>query len=352
MSTLTEHNTEAIFDSARASYLALNIIKSRLEEQESGIVDGIQFTVPELKDVARPIYPQETAFVIGHSKNGKSFLIKKVLYEETMKLFAQRQTDKVNVIITWEEPAEILAMGWMSVLSGISSTSMLRGTITRNQLTQLENNVIVKVGQYPIYIIGMSANRGADGRRHKVDLTMSGVDKCLNWIMNVQKLDIRVLALDYLQRIPQDGNGKREIHILRSVDWVKDLGFWTNASVFCATQAKQEALHRSIPMPQLYDSEWSANAAQSGDVAYSVWMPKNNVGTGNRIEQFGQYQDVNVTKGLQFLAILKQKGDEDGQVCAMEIQPDLLKWRMANEWYSTEWAREYGHRHDPRRPFV
>lgn len=342
----------AIIDSGRAAHSAVQMIEDRLTERESGVIDGIQFTVPELKAIARPIYPHETAFIIGHSRNGKSFVVKKVLYEETQKLYREHKTDNVNVIVTWEEPAEILAMNWMSVLSGISSTKMLKGLINRTELDELKQNVVVKVGQYPIYIIGMSANRGKDGIRRKVDLSMGGVDQCLEWIMNKQRLDMRVLVYDYLQRIPNDSSKSQAQHVMNAVDWVKDTGLWTGASVLCATQAKQSVLDRPIPMPKLYDSEWSANVAQSGDVVYSVFMPKTHFANGTFIEKFAAYRDMKVDNNMQFLNILKQKGDVDGYVCAMEIQPDFLKWRMHTMWYDTEWAQDNGHRFNPNRPFV
>lgn len=342
----------ALLDSSEAAYLATELIENRMKEQESGEVHGIQFSVPELQDIIRPIYPGEIAFLLGHSRNGKSFVAKKVLYDETKKLFEQGKTDTVNVIVTWEEPAEVLAMSWLAVMSGISSTKMLKGLISRTELDDLKSNVIVKVGMYPIYIIGMSSKRNAQGKREKVDLSLDTVEKCLDWIMNTQMLEIKVIVYDYLQRIPQPARTKRDIHILNCVDWVKNSGFWTNAAVLCCTQATKESLKANPPIPDLYDSEWSANAAQSGDFAFSVWMAKNNYPINARVERLAGYENFQISPTMQFLKVLKQKGAADGQLLCMDLRPDFLQWRMHTAYYDTPLAKESGHRFNPNRPFM
>lgn len=341
---------KAVIDASEAAYHAVNAIEFRKSERETGVIGGVEFALTELKDICRPIYPGEICAVLGLSKNGKSFLMKKSIYRETMKLFEIGDPNKVNVFITWEEPPVTLAYSWLAKLSGVSSTRMLKGAVSDVELHNLKNNTVVQVGQYPIYIIGMTSERGSNGRREKIDLSRTGVDRCLDWIMNQQGRDIHMMVLDYLQRIPQSEDRDRKMHVLNCVDWIKDIAMWTDSSVMYATQAKQDVKKYDPPIPGLYDSEWSANAAQSSDHAYSVWMPKNTYQVGEDIT-VDQYS-VNVTEDLQFVSVLKQKGDRDGFILPMEIRPDLLDWRMSRYYYWSNTAKEHNHTLDKNRPFV
>ena len=101
---------DALIDSSEAGFLALKQIERRKEERETGKTMGVKIQIPEVGNVLRPLYGGEIGFILGHSGNGKSFLIKKIVNDETQHFINQKRTDMVNVIVTWEETAEILAM--------------------------------------------------------------------------------------------------------------------------------------------------------------------------------------------------------------------------------------------------
>lgn len=333
---MTFANRDAVFQPQEAVTSALETMGQRLEENESGESVGFSFDLPELRDYLRPLYPGEFGVICGLSRNGKSFLLKKGAYLKTMEIYDEGPSNKCVIVMTWEESAEILAMNWLATLSGISSTKMLRGNISRQEFDRI-NTIAVKVSQYPIYIIGPSINRGKDGVRRKPDLSMKGVESALEWIMNKQKKDPQLIIGDYLQRVPGN-HQKREIHIMQTVDWFKDLGFWSGAPVLMGSQAKQIIEDRKYPQPRLYDSEWSANAAQSADMFLGSWMPKTTFRAGETIDSYAGYHNIEVTPTLMMLGVNKQKGDMDGFVFPLELQPDLLKWRVATCYYGSDLA--------------
>ena len=339
---MSETKPSELLEAGEAAVLAIETIETRKTENDSGKSNGIQFCVPELRDIIRPLYAGEVCMMMGLSGNGKSFFIKKQLGDETLRMMRERETNRVNVIVTWEESAEVLAMAWMAHMSGISSTSMMRGEVTTEELAHIKGPILVKVGQYPIYIIGASNKRDKNGKRVRPDLSMPTIDKCFEYIMNTVGLEINMLCLDYLQRIPQTDDGPRPMHVLKCVDWVKDSAFWTGAKTYCATQAKQEILKRVNNMPQLYDSEWSANAAQSADMCLCFEMPKkeNSLGEYATIQGYGE---IMVEERLLFIFVAKQKQDRDGQVLAVEIQPEFGKLRMHALYYNSPWAAEAKH---------
>lgn len=337
-----EDNRGAIFQPQEAVNSALALIDERLDEQERGEVGGVTLNIPELQTFIRPVYPGELWIICGLSRNGKSFFMKKVLYEETMRVYEMGPSNRCTVIMTWEESAEVLAMSWLAKLSGISSTKMLKGGITRQEFDQL-GTVAVKVKQFPIYIIGPSVRRGKDGIRRKPDLSMAGVERALNWILNKQGKDPVLLVGDYAQRVPQGNESKLNLHIRNVVDWFKDVSFWAGAPAMLAGQANQKIEDRALPMPRLYDFEWSANAGYTTDVYTSVWMPKTTFRVGERIDKFDAYYDVEVTPTLQFVGWPKQKGDRDGYIFPLELQPDKLLWRLAPFYYSSDYARDARH---------
>lgn len=335
------HNKDAVIFPQQAVYSAVDLIKQRMEERESGVIAGVTLSIPELRDHVRPIYPGEFCAVCGLSRSGKTTLMKKIAYDEMMKIYNQGPSDKCIIFITWEESAEKLATSWLSTVSRISGSRMLSGNITRKEFEDVEA-AAVKVGTYPIYTIGPTILRGKDGRRRMPDLNREGVERALDWLMNDEGHEPHLVVADYLQRVPVKSYRQSE-EMLRTADWFKDLFYWCGAPGLLGTQAKQAINERPFQLPRLYDSEWTAAVGQMADVFYGVWMPKVKYLPGTRIDSFMGYHNLEVTPTLQFLGINKQKGDVDGMVFPLELKPDMLKWRMSDMYYSHQLAIDAGH---------
>ena len=337
-------NPENTYTSDESVHLALELAKNRKEQKASLSGIGAQFPIPTLKDIIRPIERGETAYVMGHSGNGKSFIAKKLLFDNTEQIMREQEHGQINVIITWEESVEMCATTWMSGMSGISATKILRGDLSDAEYHHLENHTAIDLGVYPIYIIGASSKRRPDGKRVMTDMSRKAVQNSLNWLTNTLGLNIRMLVMDYLQRIPEgDDSRGREDHIRKCVDWIKNLAIWLDCSLVCVTQAKQEVLKRACPVPTLYDSEWSANAAQSGDFCFVTFMPKKIAVVGSVFDRWPKMGDIMVEELVMYLIIEKMKQDRDGMIIPIEIEPSTSKMRIHRSYIGTRTAIDYGH---------
>lgn len=334
-------NREAIRLPLEATNSAINVIKTRMEERQQGIVKGF-FNIPELKNVIRKPIPGDLVSICGRPRNGKSFIAKKLILEETLELYKKEASNQCTICITWEEPAEILAMNWMANLSGISTSKMVRGDITAKEFDKLGSTTAIKIGAFPIYIIGGSMNRLKDGSRRVPDLRLSGIEKALNWLMNKQGKDPIMISGDYIQRVPNSSNHDMKIHIMNVNNWFKNLTL-LGCPVIQVTQAKQSVDDKDLPMPDLNDSEWSASVGQSSEFFIGTMMPKTKFNPGNVISKYYNYVRFPVTKDLLFVKISKQKYDEDGFVFPLQVRPDLLKWRMADFYYDSDYANGMQH---------
>lgn len=330
-------NREAIRQPKEAADNAIAVIEERINNKEN-IKTGF-FDIPEIDPFIRKPMPGDLISICGRPRNGKSFIAKKLILNETLKIHEKGPSNKCTICITWEEPAEVLAMNWMAFLSGISSTKMLRGDITRQEFDKLNNVVSLKVGTYPIYIIGGSMKRLDDGTRRLADLTLKGVDRALTWIINKQTKDPQLLSGDYIQRVPNDRSLDMKIHVMNVNNWFKNLSLM-GIPVIQVTQAKQEIEDRDIPMPGLNDSEWSSSVGQASDFFIGTTMLKTKYDEGTMMSKYHKYNGFRVTKDLMFIKIDKQKHDEDGFVFPLQIKPDLLKWRVHDMYYGSQYASD------------
>lgn len=334
-------NREAIRLPNESANFAIKVIDERIKERQSGNKKGF-FNIPEIRDVVRkPL--ADLVSICGRPRNGKSFIAKKLILEETLDLYKKPPSNQCTICITWEEPAEILAMNWMANLSGISTTKMIRGDISRHEFDKLNNVIALKVGSYPIYIIGGSMKRLEDGSRRVPDLNLAGVEKALYWLMNKQGKDPVMVSGDYIQRVSNSRNLDMPTHVMNVNNWFKNLtilGF----PVIQVTQAKQEIEKKDLPMPDLEDSEWSGSVGQASDFFIGTMMPKTKYPkAGSIIDKYHIYERFPVTDDLLFVKISKQKYDRDGFIFPLQVRPDLLKWRMADFYYDSSYARDMQH---------
>ena len=337
-----EDNREAIRLPAESVNSAIRVIEQRMLERQSGIIKGF-FNIPELKEIVRKPMPGDLVSICGRPRHGKSFIAKKLILEETLELYKEGPSDKCTICVTWEEPAEILAMNWMAHLSNISTTKMVRGDITVNEFGKLSDTIMLKVGSWPIYIIGSSINRRNDGKRYIPDLTLHGVEKALYWLLNKQQKNPVMISGDYIQRVRSSGAIDMKQHVMNVSNWFKDLAGLGTVAVQ-VTQAKQQIETKDLPMPDLDDSEWSASVGQMSDFYLGTMMPiKKYRIEGSRITKYYNYINFPVSKDLLFIKVDKQKYDEDGFVFPLQVRPDLLKWRMADFYYDSSYARDMQH---------
>lgn len=318
-----------VYSSGETVRMTLEQIEDRrVALLEDRAVHGF-FGIQELDNYMVPLWPGDLMYVSALPSNGKSFACR--MFEQRVVDLLLRNDDgsRVCVWVTTEESAEKIGAHWLAAMSGVNSTAMLSGKLTKEQQVTV-NASVAEVGSWPLYVVGHSSStRADDGKRHKsARLSRSEIDACIDYIMNTLGKDIVLLTIDYIHRVRNDTGSDREEHIRRSVDWTRDLAIWLSAPVVVAAQAKSKVGERKFAMPGIPDVEWSMNAGQSADSMLGLWMPKTTMGVGAVIDRFGEYENILVTEYMLFVSVAKQKDGPGGKIFLLDAKPHLMTWEL------------------------
>ena len=306
------------FGASHATALTRQLIHAR----HNNTVAGSTFGTAALDKKMIPMQAGDLILVCGRPGNGKSLVMRHLLYRATQEIVELGNENEATVLVTWEESVEQVTAYWIAVASGISATDMFMGNLTPKQLDRVDST-IVQVGALPLYIVGLSSQRGADGKRRRKSLTTDAVSGALDYLMNTKGLELKMVVMDYLQRIPNTGRLDDVPHYSRCVDWAKDTALQAGCPVVLGTQSGRDVDKRAKHhLPTLSDSQYTSNAEQSADKFFSVWMPKGTHELGERIEMGGL--NVTVTENLLILALLKQKYGSAPHLFPMYVKPDTL----------------------------
>jgi hypothetical protein len=162
-------------------------------------------------------------------------------------------------------------------------------------------------------------------------LTMTDVFAAVDFITNVQKRNVKMVLLDYLQRISRDDmRNEKDTRMQYSgvMDKVKDLALsyhpatWIGSQV---TRSKVEAV--KWRQPQIHWAMETANFEHTCDGAMSLWLvhkSKEQWKLGDCLQEKQNPNDVPiyVRKETMLTEILKQKKAETGQVRAIDFLPE------------------------------
>lgn len=327
---LTRQKTpHGVYSSGQTVQMTLQQIEERrVALLEDRAVHGF-FGIAELDNYLVPLWPSDLMYVSALPSNGKSFVCR--MFEQRVVDLLLRNDDgsRVCVWVTTEESAEKLGAHWLAAMSGVDSTAMLSGKLSKEQQVTV-NASVAEVGSWPLYVIGHSSSvRDEDGvQRPSARLSRNEIDACIDHIMNKLGKDIVLLTIDYIHRIRNDGKSDREEHIRRSVDWTRDVAIWTAAPVVVAAQAKSKVGERQFAIPGIPDVEWSMNAGQSADVLLGLWMPKTTMGVGNVLKRFGEWENLVITEKMLFVSVAKQKDGPGGKVFLLDVEPHLMNWQI------------------------
>lgn len=314
------NSTEFVYSSSDAVSLTRKLIHARHQQSAPGSTFGTSL----VDEHVIPMQPGDLVVVCGRPGNGKSLIIRHLLYKATQEILAKGpDTKEATVLVSWEESVEQVTAYWLAVTGGYSATDMFMGKLTRYQLDDLETT-ITKVGTWPLYIIGLSSQRGTDGKRRRRLLTTDAVSDTLDYLMNDMGLDPRMIAADYLQRIPKAGRIDDVPHFSGCVDWAKDTGLQAGCPFILGSQSGRD-LDKSARhhLPRLSDSQYTSNAEQSADKFYGVWMPKQTHAMNDRIE-IGNLPALTVTPNLLLLGLMKQKYGPAPIIFPMYVTPEHM----------------------------
>jgi len=289
--------SQIVFTPAECASLAIQA----LEELKSNKGRGIKSGIGSLDDVMLPMVGGELITVIGYTSHYKSgfmgWLLKSAI--------RQIEDDEAVVRVTWEDSVEDETIKWIASDASVSITSMVRGELDDWEVVM---NSYKKRIATPLYIVGHSTRRSEEQIRARPRMTMSDVESAIEFISNGvidKQLKIRMIVLDYLQRIrpdEKDGFTKRE-QMLEAVNKAKDLALSFGCPVVLGVQASREVLNRDYKLPRLDDGQETSNIEQSSDKVISLWYPIKTEPEGTKIE----INNLSVTQNLLICGLLKQK---------------------------------------------
>ena len=310
---------EIVFSPRDAADLTAELLDKRRDLREVGISFGIK----RLDEMMSPIQPGELVSVYGlpghHKTNMLNHLSRKALEG------IPAGSREIVVRATWEQSVEEDTLHWISYDSGIRITSLVRDELDDKQWKTIYKSIDRRAVS-PLWIIGHSALRSEKNRRTRPRMSMTDISEALEWICNStgdEPLKIKVVVLDYLQRIrpdPQDGQERRE-QVMEIVNRVKDCALSFGCTTLLGVQAKREVAEREFKLPRQSDAQESSNVEQTSDKIISLWYPwkteKPNslirtlrfrsVGDGDTQNTQGLKETWKVSPNLLLVGIPKQK---------------------------------------------
>lgn len=299
---------------SQASTGSIQYIQALHKEAGGGIKTGIV----DLDKVLLPMRPGELITVMGYTSNYKSGFMNWCA-KEALKSIPPGNDDEVVVKVTWEQSVEEDTISWLAFDSGISITQMARGALDTKDWS-LINRSAIRRAVTPIWIVGHSQLESEKIRKPRPRMTMTDVMNACEFICNDatdHKLKIRLVVLDYLQRIrpdPSDGGDKR-LQVMEAVNRVKDLGISFGTPVMLGVQTKR-ILDRENKSPRIDDGQETSNIEQSSDKVIGVWYPIKTEKEGSKIG------DLVVQKNLLIASILKQKLGPAPATFALYVDPE------------------------------
>lgn len=315
-----------LYDSAAAVNLMIETMAERKAAMDDRRAISNLFGIPELDEVINPFFPGDLCSVIGLPSNGKSFIARLMALRVVNMLIAGGHHDRAVVWITTEESVETVTAAWIAAISGVSSTDMLSGKLSRVHSVTV-NAAVAEVASWPLFIIGhaLGSHKNLKNRNVSRRLSTEEIDACLDYIVTEKEKDIIYITLDYLQRVrkPTDIQNREE-HIRLTVDWGRDTANKYSTPLNMVTQSKFEVFKRPAPMPGLEDSEWSANMGQSADNMLGVWMPQKKPGIGE-VVNYNKWKNLLVKRGMLFLYVAKQKNGVADEVFLLNAKPHLME---------------------------
>ena len=224
---------------------------------------------------------------------------------------------KVVVTFTWEQSIEEQGIVDISQIVQIPTDRMMRGELDPGEWQTLHRGAVER-GALPWWLVGHSV----ESKERRPRLTMTDVYAAMAHVVDVQHVAPALVVLDYLQRMPLE-NSRRDhrIQFMEMVDAAKDLALAFHAPVLLGTQAGRQVQSRTWRLQQKDDSQETSNLEQSADKMLSVWMPKNDYPTGQRLE----YGDsaFTVTENLLVVGLLKQKFGPAPKIVGLHVKPEV-----------------------------
>lgn len=288
---------DLIFSPSESASLAVKALDDLKNNRGSGLLTGIK----PLDNLLLPLRPAELCVVLGYTSWYKSGFMNWLLKASVKQL----NPNDIVVKVTWEDSVEEDTLKWISSDAAIPISTLVKGETTDWQaiMRSYERRTTT-----PLWIVGHSNQQSSLAGKSRPRMTMTDVLSAIDYISNEildTKLKVRMVVLDYLQRIrpdSSDGSTKRE-QMMEAVNKSKDMSIQLGCPVVLGVQAARSVLQREYKLPRLDDGLETSNIEQSSDKVLSLWYPIKTENEGVYIEQ----DKVYVQPNLLIVGIMKQK---------------------------------------------
>jgi len=274
-----------------------------IENRASNKSEGIPFYLPKMDEKLLPMLPGELCTIIGRPGAGKSAVSMYWARSRANWLQKNLVSDRVVVFLTLEQSTEELYSFSVAAETGIAVDIMARGQLDNDQL-ELVRNYGVRRSALNLWFMGHSIER----RKKRPRINLSNITEALARIENWEEegkrdLKIDMIFVDYLQRIPFEGNPESKvIGIDDNLNKLKDMALMFACPVVCGVQARREVDDRDPAVPDLADGQWCSGVEQISDRILSVVRPIKYKDEG---QSFGKM--IVQGRNQMLLCILKQR---------------------------------------------
>lgn len=232
--------------------------------------NGITLGIPELDADFYPLMMTELMSIIARPGNGKTGLMVYMARRRAKELRERNVTDRAIPYITLEQSIEELNAFNLAAESEphISITRMIRGELKKTEWESIHRAAVQRQFM-PLWNIGYSVMAG----KKQIPVDLDAIDGALNIVAQEKKLDI--IFIDYLQRIPVDGNteSSKAVAVSNNLDGLKNLALKYKCPVVVGVQAKREVDQTADKIPTFADGQWTSNVEQSSDRILTLMRP-------------------------------------------------------------------------------
>lgn len=310
-----------VFSPVEIGTLGSLYLEERREQVRTGLT--MPLYVDSLDDKFLPLLAGELVSIVGRPGCGKSALMMRWARSRAKHLNilsasgAENAFRRVVVYATYEQSIEELHSFHIAAETGVSITSMARGTTPENKLPDVEA-ASAKRAQLPLWFIGHSVKRRVKRPCLDLEALVQSLYEIEEW--NETGFVIDSIFVDYLQRMPmRRGAESKVIATSENLDGLKDLALEMAIPVIVGVQARREVDSQNPPIPSLDDGQWTSNVEQASDKVLSVTRPAHYKHIGETFA--GTIVDTNKQ---MIISVLKQKLGED----------NFLKWVLFDVQYN------------------
>lgn len=274
-------------------------LRFRRENKGLGVQLGLSILDNENKDgeLLLPLMPGELMGIIARPGNGKTGFMVRWARERSKLLKARRIADRAIVYVTLEQSIEELNAFNLAAERSMSITQMAKGEISDDDWKAcLQEGINRRF--LPLWNIGYSST--TENKQLRVDV--DAVEGALELIRSEHKLQIDIIFVDYLQRIPYDRAESKTVGVSDNLDALKTMALKLRAPMVVGVQAQREVDELKEQIPGLENGQWTSNIEQTCDRVLSLVRPKN-------YRQEGEFFGSILVRGhaQMLVSVLKQK---------------------------------------------